>query len=57
MLREIAILIKGFRNFCLKTTMMESDIFSISKLLLMVGIMGKYFQCATRLIFKSHLVL
>ena len=33
--------------------MMESDIFFFNKPLLMVAIMGKYFQCATRLIFKS----
>ena len=33
--------------------MMESDIFMLNKPLLMVAIMGKYFQCATRLIFKS----
>ena len=33
--------------------MMESDIFLFSKPLLMVAIMSKYFQCTTRLIFKS----
>ena len=33
--------------------MMESNIFLFNKPLLMVAIMGKYFQCATRLIFKS----
>ena len=50
---KIAILIKVFTKFCLKTTMMESNIFLFNKPLLMVAIMGKYFQCATRLIFKS----
>ena len=44
---------KRFRKFCLKTTMMESDSFLFNKPLLMVSIMGKYFHCATRLIFKS----
>ena len=48
------ILMKVFKKFCLKTTMMESDIFLFNKPLLMVAIMGKYFQCATRLIFKSN---
>ena len=33
--------------------MMESDSSLFNKSLLMVAIMGKYFQCATRLIFKS----
>ena len=31
---------------------MESDIFLFNKPLLMVAMMGKYFQCTTRLIFK-----
>ena len=44
---------KRFRKFCLKTTMMERDSFLFNKPLLMVSIMGKYFQCATRLICKS----
>ena len=50
---QIAILIKVFTKFCLKTTMMESDIFLFNKPLLMVVIMGKNFQCAIRLIFES----
>ena len=55
---KIAILINFTQNsnlkkFCLKTTMVKSDIFLFNKPLLMVAIMGKYFQCATRLIFKS----
>ena len=33
--------------------MMESDSFLFNKPLLMVAIMGKSFQCATRLILKS----
>ena len=33
--------------------MMESDIFMFNKPLLAAAIMGKYFQCAIRLIFKS----
>ena len=33
--------------------MMESDSFLCNNPLLMVAIMGKYFQCATRLLFKS----
>ena len=44
---------KVVRKFCLKTTMMDSNIFLFDKPLLMVAVMGKYFQCATRLIFKS----
>ena len=62
-LPKIAILRKVFRKFCLKTTMIEShiflfnkplcDILLFNKLLLMVAIMDKYFQCAIRLIFKS----
>ena len=35
--------------------MMESNSFLFNKPLSMVAIMGKYFQCATRLIFKSIL--
>ena len=42
------------RKFCLKTIMMESNSFLFNKPLLMVLIMDKYFQCATRLIFKSN---
>ena len=33
--------------------MMDGDSFLFNKPLLMVAIMGKYLQCATRLIFKS----
>ena len=41
-----------FRKLCHKTRMMESNSF-FHKALLIVAIMGKYFQCGTRLIFKS----
>ena len=33
--------------------MMESDIFLFNKPLLIIAMMGKYFQCDTRLIFES----
>ena len=44
---------KVFTKLCLKPTTVESNIFLCNKPLLMVAIMDKYFQCATRLIFKS----
>ena len=40
-----------FRKFCLKITMVESDSFLFNKSLL-IKIMGKCFQCATRLTSK-----
>ena len=44
---------KSVYEICLKTTMMESESFLFNKPLSMIANMGKYFQCAARLIFKS----
>ena len=43
---------KSVYEICLKTTMMESESFLFNKPLLMIANIGKYFQCAARLIFN-----
>ena len=43
---------KSVYEICLKTTMMECESFLFNKPLLMIANMGKYFQCAARLIFN-----